>query len=166
MVHRSLVSPREAAGAPADGRNRSGAGAGPGAGAIRHTAAWHPTFALGIDRIDEQHRGLFLLHDDFVHAIERGGSVHIVDRIAGELGRYIAFHFRDEEDIMERVGYDELRRHQALHDGLRHMVSRLSDLPREQGSLLVVAEFVRLWIRQHILVEDADLARFLRTRKA
>ena len=125
---------------------------------------WCPSYRIGIDRIDEQHRGLFALHDDFVHAVERGGSAQLVDQIADELLRYADFHFHAEEEVMARLGYDRLDHHHTLHNGLRQMVGRLHGLPRERTSLIVVAEFVKQWIRHHMLAEDQDLARFVRER--
>ncbi|WP_029010259.1 bacteriohemerythrin [Azospirillum halopraeferens] len=124
---------------------------------------WHPSYETGIERIDEQHRSLFALHGDFVHAVERGGSIHLLDSMARDLIRYADLHFHDEEEAMARFGYTGLDRHRTLHTGLRATVARLDRLPQERTSLLVVAEFVKLWMREHILVEDRDFARFVRS---
>ncbi len=83
-----------------------------------------------------------------------------------ELMAYTQNHLKLEEDLMREHGYPDYEGHKGQHD---QMVSQVKVFLRrydEQGSeaLGEVANYLKLWLFQHIAGTDLKLARFLREK--
>jgi hemerythrin len=120
---------------------------------------WTPLFSVGIREIDEQHKLLFKLANEFDEACRTGDASDSVWRVLDELIRYTEFHFSTEERLMERLQYSVAESHRIEHVELRRSVeefrSRLQD-----GSLDLQPEilgFFRDWLTRHIMNSDRQL---------
>ena len=87
-----------------------------------------------------------------------------VMRTLASLSDYVIVHFRDEESLLERVGYPALAAHKKLHDEFRARLAKL--YANASGMALdAIAEQVRLlineWLAKHIMVADREYAKFL-----
>jgi hemerythrin len=123
--------------------------------------AWSSRLELGIDAIDAQHQGLVCLHNDLVNGLSHGVSLDMATRIIGELRRYAAYHFAEEERLIERCGYPLAAAHHHQHRGfatsLRNMAANLHDT----GFAAQIGFFLGTWIEGHIARSDTDIARYL-----
>lgn len=126
---------------------------------------WNSSFELGITQIDTQHRRLVDLVNELASAITEGGRLPQVEALVGELRDYAAFHFADEERLMDTapLSEGEKLRHRGAHRGFVEKVdeiSRRSDLLRADVSEQVL-EFLVTWLVSHILGTDRKIARAL-----
>lgn len=116
---------------------------------------WTNEYILGIPAVDEDHRRLFDLLDDFLAAEHEGVSA---DESQRRLGRFVvetAEHFRREEQLLDRSDYPGLVGHRAEHERLmaelRHVHERLATGGAEIDQF---ADFLQSWLRRHILEDD------------
>lgn len=121
-------------------------------------------YKTGIDLIDEEHRRLFeivketkdLIEDEFLPD-KYDAIVHII----GELKDYTVKHFRDEEDYMEKIGYEGLEAQREAHiafvDKLNHI--NLDNVDDNQDEYLCeLIQFLLKWLSTHILKMDKKIA--------
>lgn len=123
---------------------------------------WSAALEIGNGAIDRQHKKLFDLAAEMV-----GDRDHMrVMRTLASLSDYVVVHFRDEEAMLEKVGYPALAAHKKLHDDFR---ARLAKLYANAGGMTLdqIAEQVRQlineWLAKHIMVADREYAKFLNT---
>jgi len=130
--------------------------------------AWDPAYRIGIDVIDRQHQRLFDIGHRFYDACRQHASRARLRRIFDELLEYTAYHFAEEERLMQQVGYPSLPQHRVNHEELVELVnhhrSRLAGTaPDAERQAL---EFVRAWLRAHVLDADKDIGVYLASRHA
>jgi hemerythrin-like metal-binding protein len=124
------------------------------------TIEWSPALAIGNAAIDRQHQKLFELAADMVGDRDQVRAM----RTLAALSEYVIVHFRDEEKLLEEIGYPELAAHKQLHDAFR---ARLAKLYANAGGMRLdqIAEEVRLlineWLTQHIMVVDREYVKYL-----
>lgn len=128
------------------------------------TIQWSPELEIGHVAIDRQHKKLFDLAASMV-----ADRDHVrVMRTLAALSDYVIVHFRDEEKLLEDIGYPELAMHKKLHDGFR---ARLAKLYANAGGMTLeqIAEEVRRliddWLVKHIMVVDRDYTKYLPKRE-
>jgi hemerythrin len=120
---------------------------------------WDASLSVGDEELDGEHRQLVRLINDVA------GSGTTFAEVFSALIDYTTHHFDHEEEFLERIGYPELERHRALHDGF---VAKLSAMLKQHADDAMeraddsVAEFLWDWLRSHILVEDKKYADFAR----
>lgn len=78
----------------------------------------------------------------------------------------VAAHFRTEESYMRELGYEERGLHELEHDAL---ASKVMSMREEFGdgrveSLESGLEFVKEWLRDHMMTSDRRMGRFLAKR--
>jgi len=90
-----------------------------------------------------------------------------MEGILAELLGYARTHFHDEEDLMRRHFYPQLREHILLHGELAEQLVQHIDEFR-YGTLppLKLALFLRHWIVDHIQHADHAYGEFIMKRKA
>lgn len=125
---------------------------------------WSSEYELGNSRIDTQHQQLFKLYGQLVEAFELCKGNQIIHAAVHELIKYTHFHFRDEEGLMDRLGYKELASHQKNHNHLLAQAEAFAQELEEGKPVLIyeVLGFIRNWIHNHILEEDMKLKQHLK----
>lgn len=135
--------------------------------------AFTAKYYTGIERIDEEHRHLFdiiretneLIHNELLHD-KYDEIVHLLD----ELREYTKYHFNDEEDYMEKIGYPELdaqvRAHTAFVDKLMNISLESMDEidDNQQEYLMELIDFLAGWLVNHILKMDTKIGAFEREK--
>ena len=124
---------------------------------------WSKSYETGIKKIDEEHQMLIQLINELEDAMTSGKSKQTMGQVLKNLVEYVKCHFKDEEKVMEKIGYDELERHKVLHKDLVNQVAGiLIDL--KNGKVWTPQEligFLQNWVLCHILEEDLKIGRFL-----
>jgi len=146
------------------GRNRvvvarsgnSDAWAAEGGAAALHLV-WQEGYECGDPTIDAQHRELFRLANELIHAGLRGKAAPAAVKTAlEELLGHAQRHFADEEAILARLHYDELDEHRRAHAGLiRRALALAARLDAGETSLGNVVEFLAQdLVARHLLAVD------------
>jgi len=119
---------------------------------------WKEAFACGHPVIDGQHEALFVCANELLEAVLSGRPRDEVMVTIEQLVRSVGKHFRDEEWIMDALGFAGLEAHREEHAGLmarcREMVTDY-----EAGALPVGEIFQFLaheLVTRHILGSDRD----------
>ena len=114
----------------------------------------------GIRRVDDQHQELVAIYNELDEAFRQGKAHRHMSEILARLYQYTKFHFRDEEELLERCGWADLAQHQYEHqrlvDKLRVFVVRYRR--SEERISAEVVEFVRKWVTAHIMECDMQYA--------
>ncbi len=133
--------------------------------------AFTDRFKTGIDLIDDEHRTLFEIikeTNDLICAEHLHDKYDRIMELLGKLKDYTEFHFRDEEALMESIGYPKLdaqkRAHSAFVERLVDIdLNTLDEIDNDQQSyLLDLINFLIGWLTNHILVSDKKIAEYVK----
>jgi hemerythrin len=121
--------------------------------------AWTEDLSVGNEPLDQHHKRLFALLEDLERVVEDGGGLEAVTRVFAELNAYIAYHFAEEEAMMERAGFPFLDLHRHSHQTIALRVGDLAagldaaNCNRIAGEL---RQFLSGWLVHHIEIEDFE----------
>jgi hemerythrin len=128
--------------------------------------AWNEAFAVGIKKIDDQHKGLIEFINSLHDAMKAGKGNNVIGAILSDLLNYTASHFSTEEKLFQQYAYPEYLRHKQEHDDLTKKVIAFSNDFKE-GKISVTIEvmhFLRDWLSNHILGSDKKYASYLQSK--
>lgn len=127
---------------------------------------WTEKFAVNQDLIDDQHRYLFQLINDFHDAYMQRQTRQDVLILLNRLIDYAQRHFDDEERIMADNAYPQLAAHQALHEKLFQEIFALNEkiADRALNPTRDTIAFLENWLTDHILLHDLKFASHLKAR--
>lgn len=117
---------------------------------------WNPCYECGHTMIDKQHRALFEGANSMVSAMMDEWPVEEIRQGMEFLLADVVSHFRDEEELLSRIGYPDVAQHAKIHANLiakaQAMAGRLSEGQECLGETfhLLVYEI----IAKHMLTED------------
>lgn len=80
---------------------------------VMKAITWHPSLAIGVQQIDEQHQKLILIANAVIRLRRMEKSPALLKAAMHRLRDYTALHFSSEESYMARVGFPQLSSHQA-----------------------------------------------------
>lgn len=128
---------------------------------------WSDNYSVGVASLDAQHKELVRLinrlHDDD----ERGDDLTpVLDR----LDWYVHYHFSFEESLMKAAkyeGFDEhIGEHREFENWLRTSRRAMTSGMDIQELSRIIADFLKNWLRKHILVVDMDYKALLTAHHA
>jgi hemerythrin len=127
---------------------------------------WHDEYSVGVQRVDGHHRRLFEIANSVLEQIDRvGAAAEVADGLA-LLGDYARFHFGDEEALMIRYKYPEIRAHRARHARMLEQIDELRAqvlAGRPYGEVDVLG-FLQEWLVEHTLSDDRRAGVFLNSK--
>jgi len=122
--------------------------------------AWTPQLAVGDPTVDAQHQRLMDLIARITDTHDARDALTMNAAV-----EYAATHFKAEEQLMNRLGYPAFPDHARLHRQLtQNLLGYVKKVGKGETDLRAFKQFMFKWVRDHIMVEDLKLARFLRTR--
>jgi hemerythrin len=126
--------------------------------------AWSSEYQIGIAQIDREHEVLFSHLQNFHNAHTRNASKEDLFDTLRDVIRYVEFHFRSEENIMEALAFPGLEEIRAQHSSMSESLSEIVfafeiDIAKPDK----VEEFLSSWFHDHILKEDKKIADFKST---
>jgi hemerythrin len=117
---------------------------------------WTADYEVGVRQIDGEHRRLFALAETLYQAMTAGkGKAVLQDHLAALLD-YTCYHFKHEEQLMERIAYPGYRQHRQDHENLRSTVRAMADRSAsgETTMTIEVMLFLMEWLKRHIAGSD------------
>lgn len=124
---------------------------------------WKEEYRLGVELIDEQHRKLFEIADRAYQILKDEFTIDKFDQVIAileELKEYAVYHFKTEEEYMQKIGYRKFLSHKVVHDDFIKKVQE-TDLNKVDENpdkyLLEVLDFIVKWIDGHILGLDKTI---------
>lgn len=142
-----------------------------GVGEIDLTVEWTKDIEIGHPDIDEQHRQLFDHVNRFAETIKKDRDFTLAGPVMDFLDEYVRTHFKDEEDIMEKLGYPFLDVQKNQHERFTENFAALKrEMQESDGSdwhflLFKVQVLVVDWLVHHTCGSDKHLGRFLKLER-
>jgi hemerythrin-like metal-binding protein len=127
---------------------------------------WSSNLSVGLDCIDDQHKMLVDLINELHQAMGNGSGKTAVGGVLSKLVDYTKTHFKFEEDLFEKHGYEETTEHKGVHAKL---VGQLADFQEqfktgESDISIELLEFLKEWLITHIKKTDTRYVPFLRSK--
>jgi hemerythrin-like metal-binding protein len=133
-----------------------------------HTALgllrWGNHYVLGVPEIDRDHAALMELVNRLNTEFRSGASANV---LRGTLQTIVAdtkAHFRMEERIMKKSDYPHRDSHRAEHAFLlNQLIEFQEEFDAGRAELTdSMMTYLKDWLRNHLLIADKRLGRFLR----
>jgi len=132
-------------------------------GRCTNFVVWRDEYSVGFDAIDDDHKKLLNLMNNLQAAIMCNTGEEFERAILEELMDYTRYHLHREEELMQTHDYLDYEGHKAQHDQMIIQAKVFVDRYEAKGkdALIEVADYLRLWLLQHINIADKKFARFL-----
>ena len=128
---------------------------------------WDDSLSIGVDEIDNQHKRLIELHNqmhDSILGLNGEDTDKVTKKTIKEMMDYVDYHFKCEQEYMEKIGYPDVVAHVRFHSDFedeiyQHFRAAINGqyiLPTE------VIKLIKKWFHDHITTEDRKLGEYLR----
>lgn len=128
---------------------------------------WSEELSVGVDEIDNDHKKLLEIVNQFYDAYRFSGRRSTVLSALADIADYATWHFDHEERIMRREKFpgldNHIQQHTALLDGLAGLIAGF-----ETGRADITEatlDFLSAWVLVHLKTEDLELGRWIRARR-
>lgn len=116
---------------------------------------WDQSCSVGVQLIDNQHKRLFALINDFHEAKTN------LDEVLQDLLSYVDFHFKTEERYFDEFHYEKTEEHKQQHkfyeDKIKELYARCLQEKIDEGKISAEIEgFIKDWIVHHIKISDKE----------
>lgn len=122
---------------------------------------WKEEYATGVPRIDEQHRMLFQMGEDFRVALDEGGAERVYENLLDSHGLYVQAHFGLEERCMAACSCPAGRRNSDAHarfiETLGAWRGRHDAHGYREGDARELVDFLDRWLSGHIAGVDVEI---------
>ncbi|MBI5854790.1 MAG: hemerythrin family protein [Nitrospirae bacterium] len=122
---------------------------------------WSDEYATGIERIDEQHKMIFKMAEDFRAALDEGQGERTYGLLLDFLDRYCRGHFGFEERCMEEYRCPVAQRNKEAHASFVEVLGGFRQRCAASGYLTADArelvDTVDRWVADHICRIDVHL---------
>ncbi len=118
--------------------------------------AWGPQLSVGVSQMDDHHQKLVALINDLYAALRQKRGFAAATSIFKELGQYVQYHFTEEERLMQKAGYANLKAHRQAHTRFLE-TARVMEQRWQDGDQSVPVELMPLlqdWLVKHIQQVD------------
>ena len=117
---------------------------------------WNDDYSVNVDKLDDDHKKLFQLTNDFYVGIKKKAPISEINRLIKDLKSYTFYHFRTEEELMDKNNFPDVAAHKKEHDSFIEKIVNIEQ--RIQSRSLVgsneIVLFLKNWLINHILLKD------------
>jgi len=115
-------------------------------------AEWTNDYSVNVAEIDDQHKKLFAMIDEYYQALGRKEQTEALAELLEGLAQYAATHFHNEEVYFDKFGYQHAEAHKQAHADLVARVTDIAARARQGVAVLnmELATFLRDWLNEHI----------------
>jgi hemerythrin-like metal-binding protein len=130
---------------------------------------WDPAYDIGVASMNREHQVLLQLMAKLQSVCDAGATKTAVVAAVDALAAFTVTHFRDEEALMERIGFADRKLHGIIH---KQLLDKLDEHKRafvaSRESVLPPAffHFLRSWLKSHIIGIDTKYATVARQQKS
>lgn len=129
---------------------------------------WKKELETGIEALDEQHRGIFTLANNFIHKCNEVEGKEDLVALLDLLDSYAKKHFSYEEKLQTYNKYPGIGEQQSQHAQFLENLAELRSIYMASGptrglALMTKGRLIR-WLTQHIKNHDKEFVDFLKTK--
>ena len=116
---------------------------------------WTDKYLLDIDQIDQQHKVFFELWDKEINQVDMQDHSQLAGVIE-KLEDYLKYHFKYEEEMLQKSDYKDIEKHIAQHKFFIQKVDNLKQELNYSNPLLLekTTVFMKKWFLNHIIQSD------------
>ena len=124
---------------------------------------WNDSLSVKIDSIDEQHKVLVdMINDFYTHIVDKSNKELMADLLA-KMKDYTVYHFAYEEKLFEEHGFTDSEMHKEEH---QTFIDKVEDLEKRynQGQIVLsleITNFLKNWLTNHIQGTDMEYSEFM-----
>ena len=122
---------------------------------------WSVQYATGITKLDEQHRMLFKMSEDYREALDQGQGERVLAVLLASLDQYARGHFGREEHCMYRYRCPAATMNSEAHGEFTRALAVFSQRFAQDGfnrsDAQDLVEFMDGWLATHIVRIDVQL---------
>ena len=124
--------------------------------------AWSAILDIGLPELDTQHKKLIARSNELIKAMDEGRGYDVLETLFEELLDYTDYHFAEEEEYMNSVGYPDAEEHREAHRKLRIDVGHFREkiLSGQPFTPQQALDFINGWIIKHIMDMDTRVGVF------
>ena len=124
---------------------------------------WDNSLSVEVEEIDRDHRILVNLFNILNHSVIEGDAPDYLEAVLEEMICCTVWHFRHEERLMLKYGYEGTAEHKTEHQELINSAKELQQKFLQSGKLVANEdiEFLEHWLTEHILVADMKMGSYL-----
>lgn len=123
---------------------------------------WTDALTMGIQTLDQQHKGLFELYEGLCAAQSEAGPTCTSQELLEALRAYAEDHFHIEEGYMQAFGYPDFDAHTAEHEAFLLDMGRFeAACDSGDASVQDMLDYLGNWLVEHIQGVDMKMGRFL-----
>lgn len=129
---------------------------------------WNDSFSVNHTGIDGQHQELIDIINNLVQYIsEKDNEFNNLLDLVSKLDKYVDYHFKYEESLMELYSYPEKADHLFQHNSLRNKLTELNifNVDNTNDFYKSLLEELIDWLTKHIMMTDKKLGQFLKDLK-
>ena len=119
---------------------------------------WLPSYSVGHDILDSQHKMLFEQINEFFKTKGKKSVIALFENLSS----YIHLHFDTEERLLQEMNYPKttqhIKKHRELTDKFKAMQDRLDNYEEETHHK--ISMFLYKWLSNHILKADMDYKKY------
>lgn len=117
---------------------------------------WSDKLSVNVREMDQQHKKLFDLINDFYDALFEDTEMEIIEKIFEGLLDYTEMHFGREEELMKQYSFSGYSVQKQQHENLVNEVVDMHKryLSGDKEISVRIAILLRDWLQDHIVVED------------
>jgi len=124
---------------------------------------WDDSLNVGIKKIDDQHRMLIDMLNEFYENIKSKSTKEILADLIKNMKEYVAHHFSTEEELLRQHGYPDFEKHKSEH---KVFINKVEDFENRfnAGRIILsfeITNFFKSWLRNHIQVADKSYSKYL-----
>ncbi|UTC63489.1 hemerythrin family protein [Treponema sp. OMZ 787] len=126
---------------------------------------WEDSLSVGYNTIDLHHKKLLLIMGQFKSLFELSHEEYKlkIGKIIKSLSDYTAYHFTEEEKIMQEYGYPDLKEHASIHNSFIKKIQE-AIVPLASGNIETgrqFYDFLGKWLVEHIAVTDHKWSEYI-----
>lgn len=118
-------------------------------------------YGTGNNLIDEQHKKLVELINGLIEACSLGKGKEEIGKVLSFLENYVVTHFKDEEELMDRVACPARAENKASHDRFIQEYENFKKTYEEEGAKLSLViklqKTICDWFIAHVCKVDCQL---------
>ncbi len=127
---------------------------------------WKDEYSVGIDSLDNDHKKLISLLNQFTTAYDYAMSEEYEREALNDLISYTKYHFEREEQLLDQHDYPDVVAHKAQHKVMIDQVESFVHLYNIKGhdALDEISKFLSDWLINHINGTDKQYSEHLHNK--
>ncbi len=133
---------------------------------------WKEKYSIGVDRIDNQHKELFIRLSNFINIVQNDmdweEKLDKVKETMEFMQSYVLIHFSEEEEYQKKINYPEFKEHKKAHDEFKMEINKYVEILEKNGFTEVkIQEFagkLMTWLIMHVCHMDQKIGEYVKSK--